>query len=160
VSRLSSFPTALLSLLGSQNFGESPNELGQMVVPTVDIGELFALTKQVPVFGQLAAPAIGNNAGQGIVVPSGEVWRVMYGGLFVNCGAGVSGEFTPTLLVEGSSCPLAMTYAVAASTQRQSPVVQVPMWIQAGTELGCTISPGLVLVPTVSMRYVVQKFRA
>lgn len=161
MSRLSGFPTGLLSLLGSQNFGEAPNELGDVIAPTVDIGELFALTRQEAIFVSYATPTTGNNNGAGLIVPPGEIWRVMAGGAFAAPGAGVTFQFGPHVIV-GNTTPLAPFVAAVASQIRVNPIPFGGFWIGAGSELGVYLSD-VVGVPgagSVSLRYLVQKFRA
>jgi hypothetical protein len=149
----------LLSLLDSQNFGEAPKTFGDVVVPTVEIGELYLLSKQVGVAFVMAAPVNGPNSGGGLQVPAGEIWRVHYGGLQIINGVGVTGDFTPAANVTGGSIPIGATISVAASTTRIAPFIEQPFWLTAGSELSVFIS-ALVGAPTVSLAYVVSKLKA
>lgn len=155
---LSGFPKGLLSLLGSQNFGINPKDLSDVVAPTVELSELYLLSKQVSTFQTIAAPANGTNAGAGLIVPAGEVWRVHAGGIFVITGVGVTLDITPITIVNGITCPLASTTSIAASLFRWVPMIMNPFWADAGSELGAYIS-ALVGAPTVSIQYLVSKLR-
>lgn len=149
----------MLDLVGSQNFGVAPKDLGELVVPQIDLSPLYLLTKQRAQVQIVAVPAAGQNAGGGLVVPAGEVWKVHAGGIFVLCGAGVSGDFTPIISVNGGVTPIADTLSVAANTTRMISMKQEPFWLPAGAELSVYIS-ALVLVPTVSISYLVSRLRA
>jgi len=159
VSILSGFAKGLLSLLDSQNFGEAPRELGAIVVPTVDAGDLYLLNKQVGVVQVLAAPVNGNNAGGGLVVPQGEVWRIHAGGVFVLAGVGVTLDITPIAIVSGIVVPLGTTQSILASTTRMLPMLESPLWLSAGSELSCYIT-AIAGAPTVSIAYIVSKLKA
>lgn len=159
-SRLAGFPTGLLDLVGSQNFGIAPKELLETVSPTVDMLELYSLTKQSGRISILSAPANGNNAGQGLVVPAGEVWRIVAGGIFVAAGVGVTGDFTPIVNSGGGTTPLGDTLSVAASTTRWiTSKAGSAFWLRSGDELGAYIT-ALAGAPTVSVAYQVARFRA
>lgn len=73
MSRLSGYPAGLLSLLGSQNFGQTPNELGQMIVPIVDLTGMYGQSKQS---FETVAPGNAVNGVTSTVfqVPVGETW--------------------------------------------------------------------------------------
>ncbi len=151
MSRLSGYPSGLLSLLGSQNFGEAPKDLSDVVSPVVDISGLYLLSSQSSALSVLAAPANGQNQGAGLVVPKSEVWRVWGGGLAITNGVGVTGEYTPIINDGGISIPIGNTLVTAASQTRWVPMVQGPFWLRAGQELGVSIGalvgvPGLVAV--------------
>lgn len=155
--RLAGFPTGLLSLVGSQSFGTAPKELGDIIAPTLELGELYLLTKQEGQVGVVAVPAAGpNNA---ITVPNGEVWRVNYGGVFVQTGVGVTLDWTPCAFANGGIVPIGDTHVQAASQTRLQAVKQAPLWLQAGQSLGVYIT-ALVGAPTVSFSVAVSRLRA
>jgi len=162
VSRLAGFPTGLLSLVGSQNFGSAPKDLGDVVQPTLDLSELYLLSQLVPFSGTLTAPANGANSAQGgIAVPNGEVWYVQQVGLQVLTGVGVTGEFTlyATPAPGGGFTPLADTQVMTASTFRMKAGVQGPMWLRSGAEISCHIA-NLVGVPVVSIAALVCRLKS
>lgn len=160
MSILSSYPTGFLSIVGSQNFGEAPRELGSVIAPTMEMGELFMLSKQEAVYVGYAAPIFGNNNGNGLIVPPGEVWRVLAGGAFALPGAGISFMFGPHI-ISGNATPLVPLVPAVASMIRAA-TIQLPFWARAGEELGVYLSD-VVGVPganQVSLRYLIQRFRA
>ena len=157
--RLAGFPTGLLSLLGSQSFGEAPKTLADDIQCTVETQDLYLLTTQVNTVQIIAAPANGQNLGAGLVVPTGEVWRVLAGGVFVLNGVGVTGDYTPILNSNAGLVPLADTVSLVASTTRMICWKQVPFWLRAGQELSVYIS-ALVGAPTVSVAALIGRLRA
>jgi len=159
VSRLAGYPTGLLDLVGSQSFGIAPKDLSDIVGPIVDLTGLYMLTKQVAAIAIMAAPANGTNATKGLIVPAGEVWSIRAGGVFVGAGVGVSGDFTPTMISNGLTVALGATTPVAASTTRWLEMTMGPIFLKAGDELTCHISL-IAGAPTVSIQYLVAKFRA
>lgn len=156
MSRISGFPTGFLSLLDSKSFGEQPDVVGDAIVPTVDIGDLFLSTKTNGEVQVVAVPALGPNAG--LRVPNGEVWKVQAGGIFVLAGAGVTLDLTPVVEVTGIITPIADTISVLASTTRMVTMKAAPFWLKAGAQLTAYVT-ALVGVPTISIAYVVSRLR-
>lgn len=155
--RLSGFPTALLSLLGSQSFGNAPKELDDVISPVIDTAELYLVSAQQGMAGVVAAPAGGYN--RGLIVPQGEVWRVNYGGAFVLSGVGVTLDWTPCVRIDGGIVPMGDTIVQLASQTRLEAFELLPIWIEAGQELGVYVS-ALVGVPTISVAFSVAVLRA
>lgn len=160
MSRLAGYPTGLLDLVGSQSFGQAPKDLADVVAPVMDLSPLYLLTKQVAAIAIVAGPANGTNAGKGLIVPPGEVWSVRAGGVFVATGVGVTGDFTPSMISNGLTVSLGDSTPILASTTRWLRFAPPgPIFVKAGDELTCYIS-ALVGAPTVSIQYLLAKFRA
>lgn len=75
MSRINRVPLGLQDLLGSQNFGDNPSELGSVVAPTLDMTNFLRAERRW--FAQASAFAIAVD-GQvtAIQVPQGEIWYV------------------------------------------------------------------------------------
>lgn len=159
-TRISGFPTALLALVGSQNFGVAPKELGELVTPTLDMTPLYLLGQQTTVSITLSAPANGGNQAQGLSIPQGENWYIHNVGLQVLAGAGVTGEFSLywTAMPGNGFSPIADTVVMTASTFRMK-AGGGGFWMRSGSEISCHIA-NLVGVPTVSIAGVVTRLRS
>jgi hypothetical protein len=156
--RLHGYPAGFQSLVGSQNQGASPAELGDVIAPCVDLTEAYLLGKQEGIAAVIAAPV--NTINTAFEVPIGEVWRVNGGGCFVTTGAGESLDWTPTIEINGVVMPLETTLAQAASQTRMRSIwARGYIWAQAGHKLGIYIT-GLVGAPTVSCSYSISRLRA
>jgi len=157
VSTISGFPTGLLGLLDSKNFGQQPNTLSDVIVPIVDTTGLFETTKQFGEVQLIAAPANGINVG--LRVPQGEVWRVHAGGVFCLTGAGDSLEWTPVIEVNLTVIPIADTQVQGSDITRMVAMKVAPFWLQPGSQLSVFIS-AIVGVPTaMSVAYLVSRLR-
>lgn len=156
------YPRGLLDLLGLQSQGQNPNALGSTVAPTLELGALYGLSAQNTgqIVSIIAAPANGSNAGAGLIVPQGEVWRVEYGGVFFITDAGDSADFAPIINTAAAAIPIGSTMSIGASSTRLNAATQCPFWLTSGSELSVYIS-SLVGVPTaVSVAYQLTKLRA
>jgi len=157
MSTISGFPIGFLSLLESKTFGNNPNQVGDVLLPTVDIGDLFLTTKQTAHVQGVAAPANGPNAG--IFVPPGEVWRIHAGGMFAICPVGAT--IDATLVVEQNSgvLPLSDTLVIAPNTTRWLSMKSPAFWLQAGAQFSVYIT-SLAGAPTVSLGILVSKLKS
>lgn len=85
-------PFGLQDLLGSQNFGDNPSEMGQVVAPTLDM-RMFYHPERRNIFCGIVSVTTGNN---GLItsfaVPSNELWFVTAVGAIVN-GAAVANQW-------------------------------------------------------------------
>lgn len=158
MSRLAGFPTGLLSLLGSQNFGEAPKELSDTVLTTVDGSPLYLLSQQVAQIGIVALPANGVNIA--LTVPLGEVWRVAYGGVFCLTGAGTTVDVTAIIGVDGGTVPLSSTVSLAATQQRFIPCIHRDIWLRAGQTLGAHLNLLVGANISLSASYAISRLRA
>lgn len=159
MSRISGFPSGLLGLLDSKNFGQQPDELVDSITPVINLVDLFLTTKQVGAVQIVAAPANGINAG--IVVPQGEVWRVHCGGVLSITNAFGSHSFTPVVESKGEGAivlPIGETIVQAASLTRWSPMLCDPFYLKAGDQLSAYLGE-VADTPTISIAYMVSKIR-
>jgi hypothetical protein len=147
-----------LNLVGSQNKGLAPNELADVIAPTIDLGPMYLVSRQEAEAAIIAAPANGiNNA---ITVPTGEVWRVNFGGAFCATPAGVTLDWALAANLDGGAMPLADTLSQAASQTRLMAMKSGPIWLTGGQSLGVYIT-NLVGVPTfVSVSFNISRMRA
>ena len=159
MSRLSGFPAGLLSLIGSQSFGINPKDLADTISPTMELGELYLLSKQEGKAIVFTAPVNGPNPGQGLIVPPGEVWRVHAGGFFISTGAGVQTDANLIVNLTGATIPISDSISVPASSVRMNAMKSAPFWLQSGGELGVMLASP-VGVPTVSVSYIISRLRA
>jgi hypothetical protein len=162
VSRISGFPTALLSLLGSQNFGQAPNELGPTIAPCVDVGDLFALTAQTTANASIAAIVNGPNVGaaERIQVPQGEVWRIYQISAFVATGVGATlTHYLQVVAGQNQSVTVSEAVAQVASTARFNIAkLTAPLWLQAGNFIQLYAADVVGAAPG-SVTAIVQRFR-
>lgn len=89
MSRINRVPFGLQDLLGSQNFGDNPSELAQVVAPSLDM--LPFLSAERMSYEYASASVSGNAEIASMVVPEGELWYL------VGCGCAMkanSGEPT------------------------------------------------------------------
>ena len=74
------FPTGLLSALGMQNMGDTPQEIAQAVAATFDVTRLYLVdraTAQQSAQGAFAAtPGTAAPTTTEVVCPQGEIWLV------------------------------------------------------------------------------------
>lgn len=158
MTRLAGFPSGLLSLVGSANFGDAPNQMGDVIAPCIELQDLYLLTAQEPEILIVAAPANGINAG--IRVPAGEVWKVVQGGVFVDTGAGVSlTSWTPVVEASGGVIPIADSVLAHPASQTILKAIHTPFWVKAGDQVSVYIR-GLAGVPTISIALLISRLRA
>lgn len=75
MSKINSPPIGLQSLLGSKNFGENPDDLGQQVRPVVDMLPFWA--SQRLRFLNAKTNSSGQQSVVEIQVPLGETWMIL-----------------------------------------------------------------------------------
>lgn len=150
---ISRFPAGLLDLVGSQNFGENPRQLADVVAPVVDIGQQYLVTLQVAAFGSTAAGAAGFNAFTNVplVVPNGEVWKVVALNTTVVSAAGQSGKFSPGVRIGGTAgpaFPLGDPVNYVASENNWTFWDLQEFWAPAGYEFGAILAQVVGGAPT------------
>lgn len=74
MSQITRLPWGLQKFLGSQNQGDNPSDLAQVVAPTLDMGEFFSVETE-KWFTQTQS-AFSSPTTQSITVPDGEIWLV------------------------------------------------------------------------------------
>ena len=79
MSRINRVPLGLQDLLGSQNLGQNPSDLSQVVAPTHDMFPHWAMERLVQhrTTGS-EVTAAGAQAGQNITIPEGEAWIMVF----------------------------------------------------------------------------------
>jgi len=139
-STISKFAKGFLSLLGVQNFGSNPRVLADHVQATVDIGEQYQVETQETLFGSnSAANGFRAVSGSQLIVPTGEIWRVLAYAVSVVSAAGETGRIGPSVRVGGSfgpRFPLGNPIDYVASQTNWVYFDAVPFWLPAGYELG------------------------
>lgn len=155
--RLASLPRGLLALIGAQNFGEAPKEMGNQVVPTIDVTKLYLLNEHRQTFGSTATPTNGYNSL--ITVPAGEVWNIRAMAALMSNGVGVTGAVVPAVRANNATTAMATSLAVAASSSRY---VGLPcdLWMPSGADLGVLCSDIAGGNPTVALNIVYTPYRA
>ena len=158
MSLISGFPRGLLDLLGSQNFGEAPRELGNVVFPVADITDLYLLSKK-SVDVVIANPLTnGTNTANSLLVPNGEVWRVDGFSVFASCAAGETVDITPVVTISGGTMAVGPTVPVAANQSRYAAMTLSPFWLPSGSRVQVFAS-GIAGVPFGSITAMVSKVR-
>jgi hypothetical protein len=142
---ISRFPAGFLDLVGSQNFGENPRSLSDLVAPVVDIGSQYLVTLQVALFGNTAAGANGFNGftTTQLIVPVGEVWKVVALNTTVVSAAAQSGKFSPAVRIGGAAgpaFPLADPVNYIASETNWTYWDMDVFWAPAGYEFGAILA--------------------
>jgi len=162
VGVIAGYPSGLLGLLDAQNFGSNPKYLAEGISATVELRDLFMVSKQVGIANSNVAPAASFNlftGGSGpTTVPHGELWYITTHTLIVICGAGASGNFAPAVRVNGLVIPL--SELVAAPATFNTPVVGKVggFWLPSGADLGFYAN-NVVLAPTVAGQTLVTRLR-
>lgn len=82
MSQINRPPKGLQDVLGSKNFGVNPSNLGQAVVPTIDIGQFYIADLMDIARDDVTGIAVLDQAE--IEVPTGEVWFVFSVDLYIN----------------------------------------------------------------------------
>lgn len=93
MSRINRVPYGLQDLLGSQNFGDNPSELGGVVSPVLDMYQFMKLERREFVINAAGSTRTTPGNFSNIVVPQGEIWMVeMIGATMNKNAAWVVGE--------------------------------------------------------------------
>lgn len=136
--RLAGFPAGLLDLVGAQNFGSAPNNLSDVIVPTLNIDDLYLAgrVEQIATVGDVIA--VGTNGTKIFVhtVPAGELWRVWAGSALASTAAGEAVVFTPILLFGNSPIAAGPTTTLGASANGFAQMTSLPLWLRSGTKIG------------------------
>lgn len=152
LQRLSGFAQGLWDLIGSQNRGEQPKELDDVIKPIVDLTDLYAFRNVQTKSASTAALAVGLNAGSVITIPPGEVWFVQHVQMNVSCGAGEAcGTFAPYLQLRQNAIELLgdeFGAPVVANAEGLKGVVLDGWWLPSGTVFGMYVSNGVTLAPS------------
>jgi hypothetical protein len=164
--QLSRFPAGLLDLVGSQNFGENPRQMADVVAPVLDIGQQYLVTLQQAAFGTNAAAAAGFNAMTNVplIVPSGELWKVVALNTTVVSAAGQTGKFSPGVRIGGTagpSFPLGDPVNYVASENNWTFWDMTEFWAPAGYEFGALLQQVVGGAPTlVQVAMIYSRLRA
>lgn len=87
MSQINRVPFGLQDLLGSQNFGDNPSELSQVVAPTLDMTPF--LTAERTSYSYLSLTLAANAEIGTIVVPEGELWYCLGVGSAMKANSGL-----------------------------------------------------------------------
>jgi hypothetical protein len=157
---ISSLPKGLVALLGSKGLGESPRELADQVVGTVDLTQMYLLNDREFATGTNAAPAVGGNVFTQLIVPTGEVWYVHMYGIDTTPGAGAAIDVAPGWRVGALSGILSTgNYVSAAATQNARPFTPAPFLANSGSQFGFNVR-SVTLAPQVDCLVVFTRLRA
>jgi hypothetical protein len=163
MATIAKFPLGFLDLVGLQNFGENPRELAMTVSPVVDIGEQFLVSTQIITTGAVAAAAAGFNAlNPALVVPPGEVWRLLGYNINVSNLAGATCTAAPALRAAPGGTRFSLSVGLEANVAVRNFIgvaTAVPMWLPAGYELGIEVT-NLVAGVAMSATAIYTRLRA
>lgn len=125
------FPAYLGALLGLRADGRTVSDFAEVIAPTIDVEEAFAITRleELNSVG-VAVPGIGYLPAN-ITVPAGEVWRVTKFYAEVNCGAAQTATIVPTCQWLSRAHPVGAPVACPISSV-----------IRAGNDKGFFAGPG------------------
>jgi hypothetical protein len=137
-------PRGMISLFGLRDMGAVPNDLSNVVVPTIDITEFALVNRETVGFGSVAVNAVGNWAlGSNATVPPGEMWYVHSFTLTNNTlGAGAAIRYRPvvweagTPFVRGPQVSAGVGESATVGTDRMFLVTagqQMQVWIEGIT---------------------------
>lgn len=141
-SPITGFPAGLLSLIGSNTFGQSPRELGGVVAPTIELIDLYLAPKLEVAFNPgVAAIAAGQNTGAAytITVPTGETWFVRAISCFLSTAVGEAVTAQPWIQLPtsaGGTMSIGNPTTLGASTTGWSNSTIAPLFVPSGTRFG------------------------
>lgn len=133
--KISQFPRGLLALLNVQSGGRAPNDLSEIIAPSVDVGKFFEAQLMVQQSATDATPSAGNNPV--ITIPANEIWIVYQCSAFLDLGAGGTGLVAATVVLNSSNSNLLgelVTGVDAATVWSQAR--NLPITFPAGTQFG------------------------
>jgi len=144
--QLSQFAKGFLDLVGLQNFGESPKQLGETIIATVDIGEQYQVQKLSVIALPIADILVGANTGATLTVPAGEVWCLKQAAAGAVTDAAEAIVFNIAVQIEGNSYALGNLTTLAASVSGLSVSLYQNLWLPAGAAIGvfCQSKTGTV----------------
>jgi len=151
--KLTGFPRGLLDLIGSNNFGDNPNEMSPVIVPTIDLTDLYMATRIVSRAGiGSGAPAAGVNRVLLTEVPQGKLWALYSAAASFSAEAGVTADVGLALTVPADNAYrtyLTNWVAVAAGLTKAATAQFAPMFLPSGSRLGVYLQ-NVTGVPTVA----------
>ena len=160
----SKFPLGFLDLIGAQNFGENPRLVADQVNPIVDIGEQYLVSTQVMLAGSAGGGVNGFNAFiPDLVVPVGQMWRLLAFSVGISTNVGVTASFAPSLrpvVGTGGRLSLADQRDIAASRVENTASRGLPLWLLSGAQLGIELQNVAGGNPGFSGQALVQVLRA
>lgn len=137
---ISNYPSGFLSLLGMQNFGDTPKQLADQVAPVVDLLELYGANLTTAIAGINTSVLGAGFEETAVVVPNGETWGLLTMAAAVSCEAGVVMDFCPAVTL-----PVLSTYRAflanfvqcpASTTKSNVAILPSRLWLPSGTKLG------------------------
>jgi len=147
---LTNFPKGLLDLVGSNNFGENPREMSDLITPVMEIGRLYLAQFLTTVAGiGVGAPTAGFNLIANLVVPTGKVWALYSVAAAFTTEAGVAGDVLVSLVSIGNVRTFLSNSVATAASQTKMSTTQFsdPVMLPAGTKLGVYLQ-NITGVPT------------
>lgn len=125
-------------MVGLQNFGENLRELDSAVSATVDIGEQYLVNVIEAPFGSTANPAVAgfNSVAPSLLVPQGEVWRLVAGNASAVTVVGGAMEYALAVKIGTGIMTLSETRTQGASLITTKAMTANPLWLPAGAEIG------------------------
>lgn len=139
---VSKIPRGILSLLGIQNFGQSPRAMADAYTPTLDMIDAF-LASEATVVNQAVTPGGTNGFYSCYTVPDNQVLVLQAGGALAEMAAGFACNVTFAMRYNtgaGFVTSLAPQVAVAATQQNRSVRMGPVLWLPPGTQLGGYLS--------------------
>lgn len=156
-------PLALLDLLGAKSLGETPRIVSDVIAPTVELLDLYALNMyELKVAGRTLDLVAGFNAmdtGDSVKVNDGEVWRLYLASVQIVAGAGETVDAAPAFRYQGQTVHLADPETAANNTRWKVWNGGTPFWLPTGSELGI-VANNITGTTQGSFRCVVARFRA
>lgn len=134
--RLHGFARGLLSLVGAQNFGSAPNELGDVILPTVDVSPMFQASKASYESLSFNPPIVGITTV--FTVPTGEMWILEAADVRMSAGVGesVTGFGLCLTLPSNAALMASEKVAVVASTLNWATLRFPGIVLNAGNGIG------------------------
>lgn len=134
--KISRIPAGILGFLGIKNGGQYPQELGSILAPTWELGELYLS------YGAQLGGAVGgvSVAGYGVTVapPPGEVWCLHDIGCSVTTGAAEAwtGSLCRSSTSGGTTVPISDSQSLGASANCVLTAHHVHSFLCPGENLG------------------------
>lgn len=156
---VSQFPRGLLSLLNIQSGGRAPNQLAEIINPTIDVSELYLAQGMIQTAqGTPGAPSAGNNPL--VTIPPNEIWKVYQFSASLGLGAGGTGVVAPTVVLNSTNSNLLgeLVNGIANGTV-WSQSWNLPIWFPAGTQFGAFCN-GLAVATVASVSLLYTPLRA
>lgn len=140
MKNINNIPSGLLSLLQLKEQGQNPNELGNLVVPTLDLLPFYMATLQTDqVQVSAAINAVGAVLDTTLVVPPNEVWLVSHYSVIALMGAAQTITVQPLFRPLVVNQALGPAVAVAANQQGIAITQTLPFIARQGSAFGCNV---------------------